>query len=57
MSSATEAELGALYITAKEMVPVLQTIIGMGWKQPQSPIQTDNSTAARVVKKPQSKEK
>ena len=27
MSSAAEAELGALYITAKEMVPIRQTLI------------------------------
>ena len=51
MSSAAEAELGALYITAKEMVPIRQTLIEMGWKQPPSPIQTDNSTAAGVVNK------
>ena len=51
MSSATEAELGALYITAKEMVPIRQTLIEMGWKQPPSPIQTDNLKAAGVVNK------
>ena len=51
MSSASEAELGALYITAKEMVPIYQTSIDMGWKQPPSPIQTDDLTAAGVVNK------
>ena len=51
MSSAAEAELGALYITAKEMVPTRQTLIEMGWKQPPSPVQTNNSTAAWVVNK------
>ena len=51
MSSATEAGLGAIYITAKEMVPIRQTLMEMGWKQPPSPIQTNNSTAARVVNK------
>ena len=51
MSSAAEAELGALYITAKEMVPIRQTLIEMGWKQPPSPIQTENSTADGVVNK------
>jgi hypothetical protein len=30
MSSATKAELGALYTTAKEMVPLCQTLIKMG---------------------------
>ena len=34
MSSAAESELGALYITAKEMVLIRQTLIEMGWKQP-----------------------
>ena len=51
MSSATEAELGALYITAKEMFPIRQTLIEMGWKQPPSPIQTNNLTAAGVINK------
>ena len=51
MSLVAEVELGALYITAKETVPVRQTLIEMGWKQPQSPIQTDNSTLTGVVNK------
>ena len=51
MSSGAEAELGAMYITANEMVPIRQTLIEMGWKQPQSPIQTDNSTSSVVVNK------
>jgi hypothetical protein len=38
MSSAAEAELGALYITAKELIPIRHTIIEMGWKQPITPI-------------------
>ena len=45
MASAAEAELAALFITAREMVPLRQTLIEMGWPQPKSPIQTDNSTA------------
>ena len=51
ISSAAEAELGTLYIMAKEMVPTCQTLIEMGWKQPPSLIQTDNSKAAGVVNK------
>ena len=39
------------------MVSVRQTLIEIGWKQPQSPIQTDNSTLTGVVKKPSSNEK
>ena len=45
MSSAAEAELTGLYICAKEMVPLRQSLVKMGWPQPQSPIQCDNSTA------------
>ncbi len=43
MSSAADPELGALYTTAKEMVPLRQTLIEMGWPQPCTPIQMDNS--------------
>ena len=49
MSSAAKAELGALYTTAKEMVPLQQTLIKMGWPQPCTPIQMDNSTAVGVT--------
>jgi hypothetical protein len=51
MASAAESELAALFITAREMIPHRQTLITMGWPQPKSPIQTDNSTAAGVTKK------
>ena len=51
MSSAAETELGALYITSKEMLPIRQTLIEMGWKQPLYPIQTDKSSYAGVAKK------
>ncbi len=49
MSSAAEAELSALYTIAKEMVPLRQTLIQMGWPQPQTPIQTDNSSAVGIT--------
>jgi hypothetical protein len=49
MSSAAEAKLGALYTTAKEMVPLCQTLIKMGWPQPRTPIQMDNSTAISIT--------
>ena len=45
MESAAEAELAALYITAKTKVILRNTLIEMGWPQPKSPIQTYNSTA------------
>ena len=49
MSSAAEAELGALYINAREAVPMCQLLAEMGHIQPRTPIQTDNSTACGVV--------
>ena len=49
MSSAAEAEMGALYVTAKELVLIRLILTEMGWKQPVTPIQTDNTTAAGVV--------
>ena len=51
MASAAEAELAALYITAKKMVPLRNTLIEMGWPQPKSPIQTDNSIAVGFTNK------
>ena len=50
MTSSTEAELGALYITAQKMVTMRQTIFEMVWPQPPTPIQTDNTKAEGVVK-------
>jgi hypothetical protein len=49
MSSAAEAELGALYINAREAIPIRQLLTEMGHKQPKTPIETDNSTAFGVV--------
>jgi hypothetical protein len=49
MASAAEAELGALYNTAREMIPLRNALEEMGWPQPKSPIQTDNSTAAGFI--------
>ena len=44
MASAAEAEMVALHITAKNMIPIRNTLTEMGSPQPQMPIQTDNST-------------
>jgi len=49
MSSAAEAELGALYINAREAVPMRVLLEEMGHPQPKTPIQMDNSTALGVV--------
>ena len=49
MSSAAKAEIGAIFITAKELVLICQTLFEMGWPHPPTPIQTEKSTAAGVV--------
>jgi hypothetical protein len=49
MSPTVEAELGTLYINAREAVPQCQTLAEMGHKQPPTPMQTNNSTALGVV--------
>jgi hypothetical protein len=51
MALAAESELAALFITAREMIPHLQTLIAIGWPKPKSPIQTNNFTAAGVTNK------
>jgi hypothetical protein len=45
MSSMAEAELGALYLNAKEAVYIQQILTKMGHPQPKTPIQTDSLTA------------
>jgi hypothetical protein len=49
MSSAAEAELGALFINAKEAVYIRNMLEEMGHMQPRTPIQTDNSTAEGFI--------
>ena len=51
MASAAEAEMAALYITAKKMIPLRHPLIEMGWPQPQTPIQKENLTAVQVTNK------
>jgi hypothetical protein len=51
MASSIKLELAALFIMAQEMIPYCQTLIAMGWPQPKSPIQMDNSTAVGVANK------
>ena len=50
-ASASEAEIGALYIVAQEIEPLRNMLTEMGWKQPRSPIQINNSTATGYVNK------
>ena len=49
MSSAAKAELGALYIMAREAVYIWQILQELGHKQPRTPMQTDNATADVVA--------
>ncbi len=49
MSSAAEAELGTLFLNAKEAVYQCQILTEMGHQQPQTPIQTDNTIADGVI--------
>ena len=49
MSSAVEAELGALFINAKTAVSMRQTLIELGHPQPHTPMQTDNATAQALL--------
>jgi hypothetical protein len=48
-ASAAKSKLAALFVTAREIIPHRQTLIAMGWPQPKSPIQFDNSNAAGVT--------
>ncbi len=49
MSSAAEAELGALFINAKTAISIRQTLIKLGHPQPRTLIQTDNATAHALL--------
>ena len=51
MSSAAEAEIGALFINLRQAIPARRTLEDMGHKQPPTPIQTDNTTALGFVTK------
>ena len=49
MSSASEAELAALYIAAKECVYIRMVLEEMGHPQPPTPVHIDNSTTVGIV--------
>ena len=51
MSSAAEAELGALFINSHQAIPARKTIEELGHQQPPTPIQTDNTTVLGFVSK------
>ena len=43
--------MAKLYITARKMIPLRNTLIEMGWPKSKTPIQADNSTAVIFTKK------
>jgi hypothetical protein len=45
MSSAVEAEIGAVFISAKEGAVLITTLEEFGNKQPPTPMEMDNTTA------------
>jgi hypothetical protein len=49
MSSAAEAELGTLYVNAHKGVEICNILQELGYIQPPTPIQTDNSTAESII--------
>jgi hypothetical protein len=49
MSSAAEAEIGALFLNAKEGTVIRTTLTEMGHPQPATPLETDNSTACGIM--------
>ena len=51
MSITAEAEMGAIFLDAREAIPARNTLIEMGHPQGKAPIQTDNSTAHGVCDK------
>ena len=51
MMASAESEIAALYTKDKKMIPLRNTLIEMGWPKPQSPIQTDNSSAVGFTNK------
>ena len=51
VSSAAEAEIGAMYINTDETVPIRKILTEMRHPQPPTPLQTDNSAAHTVVTK------
>ncbi len=51
MSSAAEAELGAMYINACKAVEQQIILVEMGHKQPATPVQVDNTTAKGIINK------
>ena len=51
MASATEAELGAMYVNLREAVPIRNILTELGHKQPPTPVVTDNAVEEGIINK------
>jgi hypothetical protein len=49
MASATKAEIGACFHNAQDACPICTTLIKLGWPQPTTPIQVNNSCAHGII--------
>jgi hypothetical protein len=49
LSSVSEAEIGALFFNCKKATILQTTLHKMGYPQPATPMQTNNSMACRIV--------
>jgi hypothetical protein len=49
MSSAAEAEIGAVFLNSKEGTVLLTTLEELGHPRPPTPLQTDNTTATGYI--------
>ena len=49
MSSAAEAEIGALYMNTRQVLPLRVTCEELGHPQPATPMQTDNNIASGIM--------
>jgi hypothetical protein len=49
MTSATEAELAALFHNARDRIPLRTALLVMGHPQAQTPTQTDNACASGIA--------
>ena len=49
MASASEAELGALFLNAREATTIRTTLVDLGYPQPPTPLITDNLCAAGIA--------
>ena len=49
MASAAEAEIAALFMNARELLPIRATLAELGHPQPPTPLCTDNNTAHGII--------